>query len=193
MKITIIGAGAIGGYVGAMLALAGEEVTFMVRGENLSAIRENGISLMSHDGSHRQAAVVKATNDYAAAGSQDVVILAMKAHQLCAVASDVPKLFGSDTVVIPMQNGIPYWYFHKHGGALQGSQVHSVDPTGTILKHIPPERVIGCVVYPASELVRPGLVRHIEGDRFPLGELDGSISPRVVSVWAWHIDPRPSM
>ena len=91
-----------------------------------------------------------------AAGPQDVVILAMKAHQVAAVATDVPKLFGSETVVIPMQNGIPYWYFHEHGGALAGTQVQSVDPTGEIGTHIPAERVIGCVVYPAAEL---GLAR----------------------------------
>ena len=182
MKIAIIGAGAIGGYVGVKLALAGEDVTFMVRGANLSAIRENGMKLIMHDGSEHIAANVKASSDYAGTGSQDIVILAMKAHQLDAVADDVPKLFGPDTVVIPMQNGIPYWYFYKHGDVLEGSQVRSVDPTGKIYKQIPPERVIGCVVYPASELVRPGLVRHIEGDRFPLGELDGSISPRATKI-----------
>lgn len=182
MKIAIIGAGAIGGYVGVKLALAGEDVTFMVRGANLTAIRDNGMKLIMHDGSEHVAANVKASNDYAATGAQDIVILAMKAHQLDAVANDVLKLFGSDTIVIPMQNGIPYWYFHKHGGALQGSQVHSVDPTGVILRNIPPERVIGCVVYPASELVQAGVVRHIEGDRFPIGELDGSISERVLKV-----------
>ena len=182
MKIAIIGAGAIGGYVGVKLALAGEDVTFMVRGANLSAIRENGMKLIMHDGSEHVAANVKASSDYAATGPQDIVILAMKAHQLDAVADDVPKLFGSDTVVVPMQNGIPYWYFHKHGGALQGLQVRSVDPTGIILKNIPPQRVIGCVVYPASELLQPGVVKHIEGDRFPLGELDGTISDRVTKV-----------
>ena len=182
MKIAIIGAGAIGGYVGVKLALAGEDVTFMVRGANLSAIREKGMKLIMHDGSEHVAANVKASSDYAATGPQDIVILAMKAHQLDSVADDVPKLFGPDTVVVPMQNGIPYWYFHKHGGALQGSQVRSVDPTGIILKNIPPQRVIGCVVYPASELVQPGVVKHIEGDRFPLGELDGTVSDRVTKV-----------
>ena len=106
----------------------------------------------------------------------------MKSHQVASVVNDVPKLFGPDTVVVTKQNGIPYWYFYKHGGALQGSQVHTVDPTGEILKNIPPERVIGCVVYPASELTEPGVVRHIEGDRFPVGEFDASISERVTRV-----------
>ena len=182
MKIAIIGAGAIGGYVGVKLALAGEDVTFMVRGANLAAIHKNGMKLIMHDGSEHIAAHVKASNDYAATGPQDMVILAMKSHQLEAVVNDVPKLLGPDTVVVTMQNGIPYWYFHKHGGALQGSQVHSVDPTGQILKNIPAERVIGCVVYPASELIEPGVVRHIEGDRFPVGELDGTSSERVARV-----------
>ncbi len=182
MKIAIIGAGAIGGYVGVKLALAGEDVTFMVRGANLSAIRKNGMKLIMHDGCEHIASNVHASDDYQATGPQDMVILAMKAHQLEAVANDVPRLFGPETVVVTMQNGIPYWYFHKHGGALQGSQVCSVDPTGTILRNIPPQRVIGCVVYPASELVKPGVVRHIEGDRFPVGELDGTTSDRVVRV-----------
>jgi 2-dehydropantoate 2-reductase len=182
VKIAIIGAGAIGGYVGVKLALAGEDVTFMVRGANLSAIRENGMKLIMHDGTEHVAANVKASNDYAATGPQDMVILAMKAHQVEAVANDVPKLFGPNTVVVTMQNGIPYWYFHKHGGALQGSPVNSVDPTGLILKNIPAERVIGCVVYPASELIQPGVVKHIEGDRFPVGELDGTTTDRVTRV-----------
>ncbi len=182
MKIAIVGAGAIGGYVGVKLALAGEDVTFMVRGANLTAIQANGMSLHMHDGETLVAKNVKASNDYAATGPQDIVILALKAHQVEAVALDVPKLFGPATVVVTMQNGVPYWYFHKHGGALQGSQVSSVDPTGIVLKNIPPERVIGCVVYPASELLKPGAVRHIEGDRFPVGELDGSTSERVTRV-----------
>jgi 2-dehydropantoate 2-reductase len=182
MKIAIIGAGAIGGYVGVKLALAGEDVTFIVRGANLEAIRNNGMKLIMHDGSEHVARDVKATNDYAAAGVQDVVILAMKAHQLDTVARDVPKLLGPHTVIVTMQNGIPFWYFHKHGGALAGSQVKSVDPSGVIGAHLPVEQVLGRVVYPASELVAPGMVRHIEGDRFPVGELDGSLSERAQRV-----------
>jgi len=179
MKIAVVGAGAIGGFVGTRLALAGEDVTFMVRGANLDAIRANGFSLVMHDGTEHVARNVKASNDYAATGPQDVVILATKAHQLEAVAGSVPKLFGPDTAVITMQNGIPYWYFHHHGGPLAGTRVRSVDPTGVIGESIPAERVIGCVVYPATELVAPGVVKHIEGDRFPMGELDGSTSARV--------------
>jgi 2-dehydropantoate 2-reductase len=182
VKIAVIGAGAIGGLVGAKLALAGEEVTFMVRGANLNAIQAKGVKLVLHDATELVATNVKASNDYAATGPQDVVILAVKANQVEAVLGDLPKLFGPDTVVITMQNGVPFWYFHKHGGDLQGSAVHSVDPTGAIMAGIPAERVIGCVVYPASELVEPGVVHHIEGDRFPLGELDGTVSERVTKL-----------
>ncbi len=182
MKIAVIGAGAIGGYVGVKLALAGEDVTFIVRGANLEAIRKNGMKLIMADGTEHVARDVRATNDYVEAGPQDVVILAMKAHQVSAVANDVPKLFGPDTAVVTMQNGIPYWYFHKHGGALEGASVLSVDPDRLLGEKIPPDRVIGCVVYPASELMAPGVVRHVEGDRFPVGELDGSNSVRVTRI-----------
>ena len=184
MKVAVIGAGAIGGYVGTKLALAGEDVTFIVRGANLTAIRANGFKLIAHDGTAEVATGVKATDNYDEAGPQDLVILAMKAHQVEAVAKDVPKLFGPDTAVVTMQNGIPYWYFHRHGGPLEGSTVRSVDPNGLIAELIPPSRVIGCVVYPASELIAPGVVQHIEGERFPLGELDGSTTDRVTRIAA---------
>jgi 2-dehydropantoate 2-reductase len=182
MKIAIIGAGAIGGYVGVKLALSGEDVTFIVRGANLEAIRANGMKLVMHDGSEQVARDVKATNDYAAAGVQDLVILAMKAHQLEAVVDELPKLIGPNTLIVTMQNGLPFWYFHQHGGALAGSPVKSVDPSGRIAAAIPAGQIIGCVVYPASELTAPGVVHHIEGDRFPVGELDGSLSERVQRV-----------
>ena len=182
MKIAIIGAGAIGGLVGAKLALAGEDVTFIVRGANLEAIRKNGFKLVMHDGSELVAREVKATNDYTEAGVQDLVILAMKAHQVEAVIDELPKLIGPHTLIVTMQNGLPFWYFHGHGGALAGTPVKSVDPSGRIAALIPAGQIIGCVVYPASELVAPGVVRHIEGDRFPVGELDGSASERVQRV-----------
>lgn len=182
MKIAIVGAGAIGGYAGAKLALAGEEVTFLARGANLAAIRGSGMRLIEADGTELVARSVTATADYTEAGPQDLVILAVKAHQVDAVAGDVPKLFGPNTVLVTMQNGIPYWYFHGHGGALQGRCIEAVDPGGTCMQQLPPARVIGCVVYPASELAAPGVIRHIEGDRFPVGELDGSSSERVHAV-----------
>jgi 2-dehydropantoate 2-reductase len=182
MKIAIIGVGAIGGYVGIRLALAGEEVTFIARGANLEALRTQGIRLVNADGSEESVPHVKATDNYSAAGKQDIVILAMKAHQVAAIVDEAPKLFGADTVVIPMQNGIPYWYFHGQRGEFKDRRVQSVDPSGQIYEKIPCERVIGCVVYPAAELLAPGVVKHVEGNRFPVGEPDGSASARVSEV-----------
>jgi 2-dehydropantoate 2-reductase len=182
VKIAIVGCGAIGGYVGAKLALAGEAVTLMARGATLKALRERGITLHLSDGRTLVAHDLIATSDYAGAGAQDLVILAVKAHQLEGVARQVPELFGPDTVVVTMQNGIPYWYFHRHGGPLAGTIVRSVDPDGLISRFIPAERVLGCVVYPATELLAPGVVKHIEGERFPIGELDGSVSERAQRV-----------
>src|SRR5580658_4422349 len=132
MKITVIGAGAIGGYVGVKLALAGEQVTFIVRGLNLEAIRARGMKLVMHDGTELVAKDVVATADYAAVGPQDLVILGMKAHQVENVATEVPKLFGPHTTVVPMQNGVPYWYFHEYAGELRGHRIESVDPQGVI-------------------------------------------------------------
>jgi 2-dehydropantoate 2-reductase len=182
VKIAIIGVGAIGGYVGMRLARAGEDVTFIARGANLEALRAKGLTLINPDGSEEHAAQVRATDDYAAAGRQDLIILATKAHQVAPIANDIAALFGPDTVVVPMQNGIPYWYFHGFKGALAGTRVKSVDPHGSIYEKIPPARVIGCVVYPAAELLAPGLVKHVEGNRFPVGEPDGSNSERVARV-----------
>src|SRR6202167_1475217 len=179
MKIAIIGVGAIGGYIGTRLALAGEDVTFIARGANLEALRTRGLRLVNADGSEEVVPRVKATDSYAEAGVQDLVVLAMKAHQVEAVTGEVPKLFGPRTIVIPMQNGIPYWYFHGHGGAFAGMRVNSVDPSGEIYDKIPGERVVGCVVYPAAELVSPGVIKHVEGNRFPVGEPDGTSSERV--------------
>jgi 2-dehydropantoate 2-reductase len=182
LKIAIIGVGAIGGFVGIRLALAGEDVTFIARGANLAALRERGIRLVAADGGEQAVSQVTATDDYSAAGQQDLVILALKAHQVEAVAREVPKLFGPQTIVVPMQNGIPYWYFHGYPGALAGTRVNSVDPHGLIGTHIPAERVIGCVVYPAAELLAPGVIKHVEGNRFPVGEPNGQSTDRVRRV-----------
>ena len=182
MKIAIIGAGGIGGYLGAMLALGGEEVTFMVRGANLQAIRERGIKLITSEGDEHVARNVEASNDYASAGVQDVVVVATKAHQVAAVADDLMRLVGPETAIVTMQNGIPFWYFHRHGGPLDGTPVRSVDPEGLLQRTIPAAQVIGSVVYPACELVAAGVVRHVESNRFALGELDGSRSERVQRI-----------
>ncbi|MFN7817623.1 MAG: 2-dehydropantoate 2-reductase [Burkholderiales bacterium] len=179
MKFCIVGAGAIGGFVGARLAAAGEDVTFIARWKNLDAIRARGMTVKFHDGSVLEAKTVKATDSFAAVGHVDCVILALKSHQVESIVHQLEPLFGPKTTVITMQNGIPFWYFVNHGGVLAGSRVESVDPRGVCLDGIPNDRIIGCVVYPATELVAPGVVHHIEGERFPLGELDGSQSNRV--------------
>ena len=179
MRFCIVGAGAIGGFVGAKLAAAGEDVTFLARWKNLDAIRTRGMTVKMNDGSIIEAKGAKATDSMAAVGHVDCVILALKSHQVEAVVHQLEPLYGPKTTVITMQNGIPFWYFHKHGGALEGTRVKAVDPRGVCMDGIPADRIIGCVVYPATELVAPGVVRHIEGDRFPLGEIDGSVSNRV--------------
>ncbi len=182
MKFAVIGAGSIGGLVGAKLAAAGETVTFMVRGANLSTIREQGVALLGADGSRQVVHNVQATSDYAQTGPQDVVVLAMKAHQVQDVLAELPHLLAPHTMVVPMQNGIPFWYFHEHGGALAGTPVTTVDPGGRIAASIPAHHLIGCVVYPAAERLSPGVIKHIEGDRFALGELDGSTTARITRL-----------
>ena len=179
MKICVVGAGSIGGYVGVKLAQAGEEVTLIARNANLEAIRDRGMRLTTSDGVEHVVRQLRATASLAEAGPQDLVILGMKANQVAAVIGDLHHLLHDSTVIIPMQNGIPWWYFQRHGGEFADLIVHSVDPDGSIMKAVDPARLVGCVVYPACELAAPGWVRHIEGDRFPLGELDGSESERV--------------
>ncbi|MGI9046739.1 MAG: 2-dehydropantoate 2-reductase [Burkholderiales bacterium] len=181
MKLGIVGAGAIGGYMGAKLALAGEDVTLIARGANLEAIRHNGMKLILEDGSEHVAKNVRAAT-LESAGIQDVIILALKAHQVAPIASDLRALSGPDTIVVTTQNGIPWWYFQKHGGEFEGRAIAAVDPEGILSKCIEVERVIGCIVYPAAELIAPGVVRHIEGHRFPVGELDGAETPRVKMI-----------
>src|SRR5579862_3125278 len=139
MKIAIVGCGAIGGYVGAKLARAGEQVTFLVRGANLEALRAQGVKLIQPEGEELVARNLNATADYAEAGPQDLVIIAIKAHQLPAIVEQVSHLFGRDTAVVTMQNGIPYWYFHQHGGGIAGTGRGSVDPDGGIRSSIPAE------------------------------------------------------
>jgi 2-dehydropantoate 2-reductase len=182
MRICIVGAGAIGGMIGVQMALAGEQVTFICRGANLKAARENGIRLILEDGRERHACPVTATDQITEAGVQDLVILALKAHQVAGVASQVGALFGRDTMVVTMQNGIPWWYFLGHPGPYHGTRIESVDPGGVIASNIEVRRVIGSVVYPAAEIVSPGMIRHVEGNRFSLGELDGSETPRVKMI-----------
>lgn len=182
MKIAVFGAGSIGGYLGARLALAGENVTFIARGANLAAINANGFKLIEEDGSERVAATARAVQKTGDAGPQDYVLLALKAHQVAPIARDLAPLLGPDTAIVTLQNGIPWWYFHKLAGPYEGRRVSAVDPDGTIAATIDNDRVIGSVVYPASELVAPGVVKVIEGNRFSLGEPDNSKSPRAQRI-----------
>jgi 2-dehydropantoate 2-reductase len=182
MKYAIVGAGAIGGYLGAKLALAGEDVTFIARNKNLEAINRDGFRLILEDGSEQHAPTARAVQRMADAGPQDVVVLTVKAHQVGDLLPELRDLFGPKTMVVTMINGVPWWYFHRLAGAYEGRGLESVDPGGRIAAHIEPERIIGGIVYPATELVAPGVVRVIEGNRFTLGELDGTRSERVEAL-----------
>ncbi len=183
MKICVVGAGAMGGLMGTKLLLAGEEVMFIDReGPHLRAIQKNGLKVLLADGEQLVAHDVIASTHFDTTGVQDMVILAVKAHQIPQVAAKMRPLFGPDTAVITIQNGIPWWYFYNHGGQFEGKCIQAVDPTGEIHANIEAERIIGCVAYPAAEVIAPGLIKHVEGNRFPVGELDGSHSDRVERV-----------
>ena len=182
MKYTIVGAGAIGGYLGAKLALAGEEVTFIARNRNLEAINARGMTLHLPDGTTEQAKNVRAVQNAAEAGPQDVVLLTTKAHQLLELVPGMQALFGPETMVVSMVNGIPWWYFQKLGGAYEARQLRSVDPDGALGAGIDVKRIIGGIVYPAAELLEPGVVKVIEGNRFTLGELDNQRTPRIEAL-----------
>ena len=184
MRIAVIGAGAIGGMLAVRLALSGQTVTVIDQDAHLDAIRANGLKLLHHDGSEELARELRAVASCAEAGAQDLVFLALKAYVLEAVAPQMPALFTDDTIVVPLQNGLPWWYFQNFSGPHAGYRLQTADPNGTIERSIDPSRLIGCVVYPAGEIAAPGVIRHLEGDRFPVGELDGSESARVTSVAA---------
>ncbi len=177
MKIAIYGAGAIGGLLGFYLADAGAEVTLIARGPHLAAMRDKGLTLV--EGESRRSLQVRAVEDPAEVGPQDYVLITLKASSVAAIAEPMQPLLGPQTCVVTAQNGLPWWYFHAHGGAQQGRTVESVDPGGRLWALIPPERCLGCVVYPAAEIESPGVIRHVYGNRFMLGEPDGSKSERA--------------
>jgi 2-dehydropantoate 2-reductase len=184
MRIAVVGAGAIGGYLGARLSAAGEEVVFIARGANLAAIRAEGMRLIGEDGAEVRSVGARAVEKPAEAGAQDIVLLTVKAHQVAAIAPELRHLCHAQTAIVTMQNGIPWWYFHRHGGPYEGTPVRSADPDGSIGRHIDPARIVGSVVYPAANLIAPGVVQVVEGNRFTLGELDGSTSARVQAISA---------
>ena len=180
MKVCIFGAGAIGGYLGVQLAEAGADVSLVARGAHLEAMRNNGVRLLK--GEEEIVAHPTCTDDPTELGVQDCVIVGLKAHQLSSAVESMQPLLGNDTAIVTAVNGIPYWYFYRHGGAVEGSTLESVDPGGRQWRELRPERAIGCIVYPATEVVEPGVIRHVYGDKFPVGEPSGERTARVEKI-----------
>ena len=183
MQICVFGAGAIGGLIAARLAIAGEDVTVIGRGPQLDAIKTKGIRLHWQDRSV-ETARVKAVETASLAGEQDLVVLAVKAHSLEQAAADAEALLGPHTMVMTLQNGMPWWYFQKHGGPLDGTRLMSLDARGVLNQTFHPDRIIGCAVFVAADVPEPGVVRHIGSNRLPMGEIDGSLSERIRAVEA---------
>lgn len=180
MKVAIFGAGAIGGMMGVKLAQAGADVTFIARGPHLAAMQANGVTM--HSGGETIVVHPRCVASAAEAGAQDYVIVTLKAHSLPAAAADIASMMGPHSALITGVNGVPYWYFHGLEGPHEGRIVQSVDPDGVVSRTLPPAQAIGCVVYPAAEVVAPGVIEHSYGDRFSLGEPDGSRSERVEAI-----------
>ena len=186
MKICVFGAGAVGGYLGVMLARAGCEVSLVARGPHLAAIQQNGLTLW-RDGKSQTHAIV-ATDSAAELGPQDFVLVTLKAHALPGVVADIRALLGKDTAVVSATNGLPWWYFHGLDSPNTERPLESVDPGGLIWRGIGPERAIGCVVYPSVEVPEPGVIRHLSDDKFSLGEPSGERSERVRTLARVFID-----
>jgi len=179
MKICVYGAGAIGGYMGAKLAQAGQDVTLIARGPHLAAMKSKGLTLISEG----QTTVVRTrcTDDPRTVGPQDYVILSVKAHALPGIADAAQPLLGEGTVLVPAVNGVPWWYFYKLPGPYENTRLQSVDPGGVLWEKLPPRRVVGCIVYPATDVVEPGVIQHTYSNRFEIGEPDGSKSERALA------------
>jgi 2-dehydropantoate 2-reductase len=182
MRIAILGAGATGGFLGARLARSGADVVLIARGPHLQAMRESGLRLIEPGG--ESTVRVDATDDLVAVRDADFVFVTLKAHSVPAIAERLSANLGAGTAVVSAQNGIPWWYFQRHGGELEGTYLETVDPGGKIGRAIDPKRVIACIVYPATSVEGPGVVRHVEGVRFSLGELDGSQTERIAALAA---------
>ncbi len=177
MRVCVVGAGAIGGYLGAKFSRAGADVSLVARGAHLAAMRQNGVRVLAEDDEFVEHP--RCTDDPAELGPQDYVVVALKAHSVPGCVDMMQPLLGNDTAIVTAVNGIPYWYFHGHGGAFAGKTLETVDPGAKQWKELRPERAIGCVVYPATEVVEPGIIKHIYGDKFPIGEPSGERSERV--------------
>jgi 2-dehydropantoate 2-reductase len=185
MKVCIYGAGAIGGYLGVQLARAGADVSLVARGAHLETMKANGLKLLIGDEEH--VVQPRCTDNPAELGPQDFIIICLKAHSIAGVIDAMKPLIGPHTRVVTAVNGIPYWYFYKHGGTYENSTLESIDPGGRQWRELGPERAIGCIVYPATEIEAPGVVRHVYGDRFPLGEPSGEKSEDVERLSALFV------
>lgn len=181
MKICIFGAGAIGGYMGVKLAQAGADVSLVARGPHLAAMNEKGLTLIEEN-NDPVTVPVTASDNPADLGPQDYVIVTLKAHSVPPVVPKMQPLIGDNTTIVSGVNGVPWWYFHKIGTDLEGTRLASVDPGNAQWDGFGPDRVLGCVVYPAAEVSEPGKIKHIEGNRFSLGEPDGSKSDRAMAL-----------
>ena len=181
MKICIFGAGAIGGYMGVKLAQAGADVSLVARGPHLAAMQNKGLTLIEED-SAPQTVTVNASDNPADLGVQDYVIITLKAHSVPPIVPKVQPLIGQDTTIVSGVNGVPWWYFHKIGTDLEGTRLQTVDPGNAQWDGFGPDRVLGCVVYPAAEVSEPGTIKHIEGNRFSLGEPDSTKSERALAL-----------
>ncbi|MDX2287699.1 MAG: 2-dehydropantoate 2-reductase [Hyphomicrobiaceae bacterium] len=182
MKVCIYGAGAIGAHIGVLMKLAGVDVSLVARGANLAAIQENGLKLII--GGEEKVARMPATKDPEDLGPQDYVIVTLKSHQAWDAADHMKPLLGPDTAVVTAQNGIPWWYFYGFEGQYANLQLESVDPGGRQWNAIGPQRAIGCTVYPAAEIIAPGVIKHIYGDRYGLGEPNRQETQRVLKLAA---------
>jgi 2-dehydropantoate 2-reductase len=180
MKIAVVGAGAIGGHIAAKLAATGESVKVVARGAHLKAIREHGLVLKENG--EEIVARVEATDRIAEASGADLVVLGVKAHQLASIAADIASIVAPSTMVMTTQNGIPWWYFFKHGGHYEGVRLESVDPGGVIARHLPIDAVVAAISYQAAEIESPGIIRHVEGHRLPLAEIDGQKTERIAAL-----------
>ena len=180
MRICVFGAGAIGGYMGVKLAEAGADVSLVARGPHLAAMKSNGLRLIEETSETTVSPI--ASDDPEELGVQDYIIVTLKAHSVPGVVPKMVPLIGPNTTIVSGVNGVPWWYFHGIGGVLEGTRLASVDPGDAQWNGFGPDKVLGCVVYPAAEVVEPGVIKHIEGNRFSLGEPDGSKSDRAVAL-----------
>lgn len=181
MKVCIVGAGAIGGYMAVRIANAGHNVSVIARGPHLAAIKARGMKLIEENDEF-VAENLTATEFVGELGPMDVVLLALKAHQIVPIVNDMSVLLGPNTVIVTLQNGIPWWYFQNFAGDYANRVVETVDPGGLLFNSIDPDRLIGCIAYPATTISKPGVIQHIEGNRFPVGELSGMKTERVQMV-----------